>query len=280
VVSRLTVVEGRGQGEVRVVVDGDPSYDAGTTRLALSLMLEALHAEFSVVQLEQWTQVPVGHGFGASAASSLSAVYALGRALRLRLPKESLAYFAHEAEIISMTGLGTVSAIYDSVGAGAVSEAGAPGVARFVGVEVPEGIRLVTASLAPIVKRDALSSSKMRLRIRALGDEALSRFLSDPDIVTLAREGERFASSLGLMTPEVEKLVAVAKSRGAIAASQNMIGHAVHALVYEDDAEKVAGSLRDWPSRPRVDVFEIGRRRASPVSFAEVGYPTVTSSFV
>lgn len=280
VVCRATVVEGRGRGKISVSVDGDTSYRAGTTRLAVALMLEAIPAQFASIYLEQWTGVPIGCGFGASAASALSAVYALGRALRVDLPKEKLAYFAHAAEILSFTGLGTVSAVYDSVGAGAISEAGAPGVARFVNVAVPDGLIVVTASLAPFAKRAALSSSKMKLKIKRLGEDSLSRFLSDPSIVTLAAEGERFASRLGLMTHEIEKLVAAAKSKGAMAASQNMIGHAVHALVYQDQAERVASTLSGWPSRPRVDVFELGRRKAGPLSFAEVSYPTVTSSFV
>lgn len=90
----------------------------------------------------------------------------------------------------------------------------------------------------------------------------MEAFLADPSLESLAREGERFSHGLGLETPEVRKLLSMAKSSGAMYASQNMIGYATHAIVDIDRSRKVAAALATLGKEVRVDTFEIGRERA------------------
>ena len=207
-------------------------------------------------------EIPIGSGFGASASSATSAVYAAAAAAGILKPKRELAAYAHRAEVIEQTGLGTVSVVYDSAGAGAIVKAGDPGVAKFINVKVPRSVRLVTAFLAPYDKKDALTSPSVSRRINALGNKALDAFLSDPTLESLAQEGERFSAALGLESPEVRKLIRLAKTAGARYASQNMIGYSVHCLTEEDTEGGVADALRGYGKGIRVDVFEVGRRRA------------------
>ena len=244
------------------MVDGDPKYRATTTRKAVELLFADRGWPQGTLSLEQQMGVPVGYGFGASAAAAISAVYASASAAGLRLPKRELAYYAHIADIIEKTGLGTVSVTYDGTGAGAITRAGAPGVSKFLNVKVPDGTRIVTASLAPFTKSEALSRPGTVKRINELGDRALKTLEASPDLETLATEGERFSERLGLMTPEVRDLAKLAKASGAAHVSQNMIGYAVHALTTEVKAERVAAALRGSPHKPIVEVFEIGSRRA------------------
>jgi pantoate kinase len=257
------VTEG-GPAGVSTVVNGDPGYNARTTRRAVDLLLSAEGIR-SGVSLVQDVQTPIGSGFGASAASATSAVYAAAAALGVDRPKVELALFAHRAEILESTGLGTVSVIFDAVGAGAITASGEPGKAKFVTVDVPRETRLVTAFIAPYDKKDALSSPSVSERINRLGHESLQSFLSDPTLDTLAEEGERFSSALGLESAEVKKLIDLAKAAGAKHASQNMIGYSIHSLADADSAEKVAGALRGFSGKVRVDVFEVGSRRAGVV---------------
>jgi pantoate kinase len=243
-------------------VNGDRSYDARTTRRAVSLLLSEYDCVFGRLELDQVVETPIGSGFGASAASATSAVYAAADAVGLHKPKKELALYAHRAEILEQTGLGTVSVVYDSVGAGAITSSGVPGEAKFITVDVPKDVRLVTAFIAPYDKKDALSSTVMTERINSLGNEALRRFVSDPSLDSLASEGERFSKNLGLETPEIQKLISTAKSAGATHASQNMIGYSVHSLVHVENRRKVVNALRDYSSEVRVDAFELGRTRA------------------
>lgn len=253
------LVAGRG---VTTCVNGDAAYDARTTRRAVTLMLAESGREEAGVRIDQKVDTPIGSGFGSSAAAATSAVYAVAAAIGIREPKRVLATFAHRAEILEQTGLGTVSVVFDSVGAGAITVPGGPGTARFVAVPVPKGTRIVTAFFAPYDKKDALSSPKMRKRINSLGRDALRTFLSDPSLDCLAEEGERFSSRLGLESVEVKKAIRAAKSSGASHASQNMIGYSVHSIVDPDRESRVLRAMEALGPGVRVDSFEVGRVKA------------------
>jgi pantoate kinase len=245
------------------VVNGDPSYNARTTRRAVDLLLSGSQGVAAQgLRLRQAVETPIGSGFGASAASATSAVLAAAAALGLKLPKRKLALFAYQAEIIERTGLGTVSVVYDHFGAGAITRPGEPGVAKFVRVRVPADTRIVTAYLAPFDKKDALTSESISRRVNELGRDALRRFLADPTLDNLAGEGERFSAKLGLESPEVKKLVTIAKASGARYASQNMIGYSIHSVVDADESRKVSKALQAHNRAVRVDTFEVGSVRA------------------
>ncbi|MDA4124683.1 MAG: hypothetical protein OK438_04435 [Thaumarchaeota archaeon] len=257
VVTRAKFIPGS-QEQTEIIVDGDPAYRATTTRKAVELLLDGHGHPRGGLVLEQSMQIPIGFGFGASAAAAISGVYAVAAALGLRLLPKDIAYHAHVADIVQQTGLGTVSVTFEGTGAGAITKAGAPGVSKFLNVNVPEGTRLVTASLAPFRKSDALSKPDTTRTINRLGDASLRRFVAEPTLERLATEGERFAEDLGLMTPKVLSLVRMAKDAGASHASQNMIGHAVHALTPEGRAARVVKAFRASPLKPRVEVLEVG----------------------
>jgi len=262
--SFASVHENGGQ-KISTSVNGDQAYNARTTRRAVDLLLSEGHSNVRV-SLVQEVQIPIGAGFGASAASATSAVFAVAASLELNLSKADLALCAHRAEIMEQTGLGTVSVIFDAIGAGAITVPGIPGKEKFVTVDVPPDTHIVTAFVAPFDKKDALSSSSISRRINELGHASLLSFLSDPTLDNLAREGEHFSSALGLESVEVRKLIALAKSAGAMYASQNMIGYAVHSIVDQDHAAKVAEALRTLGGEVRVDVFEVGSRKAGSFS--------------
>jgi len=231
----------------------------------VELLLAEKNPNPGEIRVDQLVETPIGSGFGASAAGAVSAVYAVAAAASFKATKREVALFAHRAEIIESTGLGTVSVIYDSAGAGAITVPGEPGVAKFINVEVPRETKIVTGYLAPFDKKDALSSKTVSEKINRLGSEALKTFLADPTLDTLAREGERFSRNLGLESPEVKKMAQTAKSSGAMYASQNMIGYSVHALVDHHASAKVAKSLRDLSASIRVDTFDVGKRKAGLV---------------
>lgn len=173
--------------------------------------------------------------------------------------------YAHRAEILEQTGLGTVSVNYDHAGAGAITKAGEPGAAEFTRIKLPKDIRLVTAYAAAFDKKDAFSSPSVSEKINRLGAQALRAFVSDPTLDTLGSEGEIFSRRLGLESPEVRKLIAAAKGAGAIHASQNMIGYSVHSVVPDDEVAKVAKAFRSLGKTIQIDHFEIGKRRAGVV---------------
>jgi pantoate kinase len=256
VLTTARVVRGAKVAGLRVVVNGDPWYEAATTRTAVELLVDAAGERGCSIDLDQVVGVPIGHGFGASAASALSAVMAVASALSLGLDRDEVAYFAHAADIICRTGLGTVSVIYKYGGAGVIVKAGAPGIAKVLRVRVPRGVRIVTASLAPYEKGLLLSSPAMTAKVNRLGSEAI-KMASDLTLESLVRAGESFSEGLGIASPQVRRLARTAKTAGALGASQNMVGHAIHAVVLEGDVKRVASALRSDKLSPEVAVYTL-----------------------
>lgn len=251
------ILDARGSGDLSVIVNGDPHYEATTTRTAIGMLLSATGRSGTSLEVTQTVEVPIGFGFGASAASALSGVRAVAAALRLELSPEQLAFHAHAADIVCRTGLGTVSVIYRYGGAGVIVGAGAPGLAEVKQVRVPADVRIVTASLAPYRKSMVLSSSaETKARVNDLCAQAL-RMASDLKVESLVHAGEFFADNLGLESPDVKRLLGQARSAGAIGASQNMVGHSVHALVPSDQVPRFVSLLRSDVSSPTVQVWDL-----------------------
>jgi pantoate kinase len=246
---------------ISVAVNGNANYPADTSIKAVDLLLEAARAPPLLVQLVQTVEVPIKAGFGSSSASALSAVMAVASALDLPFTKEEVAAFAHQAEIVRHTGLGTVSSTYNFSGAAIIVKAGGPGIAKVRRVTVDPGLRVVTAFLSPKKKGGRLGSQRMRNKVNRLGEAALAR-ASDRKLESLLDAGHEFAQGLGLMTQAVRTLVATSLRKGAIGASQNMLGNAMHAIVHERDVEKVSSAIRSASKAAKVDSFRIGGRTA------------------
>jgi pantoate kinase len=244
---------------VSVAVNGDANYPTDTTKKAIELLLDAAGGHPQLIELVQTVEVPIRAGFGSSSASALSAVMAVASALELPFSPEEVASFAHQAEIIRHTGLGTVSSTYNHSGAAVIVSPGGPGVAKVMRVVVPPGLRVVTAFLAPKKKGGLLSSQRMRNKVNRLGEVALEQ-ASDLRFESLLAAGHDFAEGLGLMTRAVKTLVEVSLAKGALGASQNMIGNAMHAVVREEDVEPVSSALRRASKAAKVDSFRIGGR--------------------
>ena len=245
---------------VSVAVNGNANYPADTTKKAVELLLGAAGGPHQLVELVQTVEVPIKAGFGSSSASALSAVMAVASALELPFSKEKVASFAHQAEIVRHTGLGTVSSTYNYSGAAVITRPGGPGVAKVKRVAVPPGYRVVTAFLSP-KRGHLLSSTRMRNKVNRLGEAALEK-ASDLKLESLLAAGHTFAEDLGLMTQAVKTLVAVSLDKGAVGASQNMIGNAMHAVVRDEDVDRLSSALQSASRSAKVDSFRIGGRTA------------------
>lgn len=101
----------------------------------------------------------------------------------------------------------------------------------------------------------------MRNKVNRLGEIALER-ASDLKLSSLLSAGHDFAASLGFMTHAVRTLVEVSLEEGALGASQNMVGNAMHAVVRDADVEKVSSAIRATSKFAVVDSFRIGGRTA------------------
>lgn len=220
----------------RIRIDGIESV-ANVTRLALhKLSPKPLDVDIRL-------DLPVGQGFGMSAAGSLAACLAAANLLELE-PERALEA-AHAAEVESGTGLGDAVAAWHGSGELRIRP-GVPPHGHVVRVEPPRDVRFLFAIVGqPIPTPTIIRDPAWKARTRALGDAAVDR------IVALGRpmawqgilvESARFGRDLGLMPAHMAQLGA--KLPPGISWGQSMLGSTLWATGSASDLDKAEGILR------------------------------------
>jgi len=188
---------------------------------AVAGVLDALGV---TARVEAETPLPVGAGFGVSGAMALGAAYAANTVFNCERSENALVRFAHAAEVDAGTGLGDVVAQARG-GAPIREEPGAPPYGRLNGV--PETARVEYVSFGGLSTSEVLSGDTETLS--AAGERALDRLLETPTLDQFVAESRTFAADAGLLTDDIESVVADVVDAGG-RASMAMLGRTVFAL--------------------------------------------------
>lgn len=171
-------------------------------------------------------RLPIGAGFGLSAAALLSTLTGANHLFDLGLSADEVASRAHEAEVVHRTGLGDVAA---SQAGGVVCRMG-PGIHAEIIRFYPEE-PLYAVSLGPLPTASVLSSPEAMARIAAAYPDRCPRDLAD--FCLLSRQ---FAEKSGLIAPEVQRVLRACDAAN-VPASMTMLGNGVFAC--GEDAQRV-----------------------------------------
>ena len=212
--------------------------------------LSWLARQFScTVRIETSCMLPIGAGFGLSAAALMAAAFAINTLCDGGLSPGECAGVAHEAEIRHHTGLGDVAACQ---GGGRDYRTGAGTGARIIRYfDVNEPVYAV--NFGPLLSPGILGSREALERISTAypGEH--------PDTpVMFFRLSRLFAEASGLLTPAVREALA-ACDRSGVAASMTMLGNGVFAQ--GEQAKRVLSSFGE--------VFEL-HMAASGVRITEI----------
>jgi pantoate kinase len=213
------------------------------------------------IRIEHQVSVPIGAGFGASAAGTLSAALALADAVGIDHTVDQIALAAHRAEIVSRTGLGTVPALLRG-GFVLIRKAGGPGIAVIDQIPSRSSYRVVACHFGPISTSQVLGTANLRRVVNRAGARAMRRILAKPTAERFMLESRAFAEQIGLLSRRARHAVEVAIGAGAIGATQNMLGDAIHALAEEQTAIVVERRLRRAFPKAQVFASEIERAGA------------------
>ncbi len=169
--------------------------------------------------------LPIGAGFGLSAAALLASGAAFSALFELELSRDEIAKAAHEVEVAFRTGLGDVAA---AQGGGVVVRRG-PGIGAEI-LRLPADDPMYAVSFGPISTPAVLASEGAMARIRAAFPA------SEPkDLASLVRVSRQFAEASGLVTGRVR--AALDACDGAnVPASMTMLGDGVFATGAEAPA--------------------------------------------
>ncbi len=187
-------------------------------------------------KITQDIQLPIGAGFGTSAASAFSLSLAINQFLDLGYSVEICGQIAHKAEINLGSGLGDVIA---QTGNGLVlrTQPGAPGIGEiesfendvFIGYKTFSGLDTSQIITDPIQKEI----------ISTYGLKYLDLFEKEPTLENFLSFSNSFANDTNLMSEEVEKLVDYFNSSDNIlGSSMAMLGNTAFAFAYDEEAFK------------------------------------------
>lgn len=187
-------------------------------------------------KITQDIQLPIGAGFGTSAASALSLTLALNEFLNLGYSDELCGQIAHMAEVNIGGGLGDVIA---QTGNGMVlrTKPGAPGIGEIKSFS--EDVFIAWKTFGPIDTSEIISDSKYPQIISSSGSKYLELFEKEPTMENFLSFSNRFSHEIGLMSDEVKNQINYFESSSDIlGTSMAMLGNTVFAFAYNEDAFK------------------------------------------
>jgi len=267
VLTEVSVSEAKAN-RIRVFINGKLAPEAETTR-AVSQMLLSKSEKFCNVVVNHKVDIPIGAGFGSSAAGALTTGLALSKALELPLTYNQIGRIAHVAEIQCKTGLGTVGPLMLG-GCVITVEPGAPGISVIDRIPLSDDYMIVAGVFGSTPTKQVLASAEKRREINRYGRRTLEAILAEPSVENFMTCCQDFAEKAGFMTARVRHLVKLAEKAGAVGAAQNMVGEAVHALAFEENAGNIAEAFKQVLPNEKILVAKIDFQGARLVRHEKV----------
>ena len=253
---------------ISVFINGKLAPQAETTKTVAQMLLNKANRTCDVV-IHHKVEVPIGAGFGSSAAGALTTGLALSEALDLHLTYNQIGRIAHVAEVQCKTGLGTVGPLMLG-GCVITVEPGAPGISVIDRIPLSDDYVIVAGVFGSTPTKQVLASAEKRREVNLYGRRTLETILADPCVENFMACCLDFAEKAGFMTPRVRQLVKLAEKSGAVGAAQNMVGEAVHALVPEENAGNIAEAFKQVLPNEKVLVAKIDFQGARLVGHEKV----------
>jgi pantoate kinase len=163
-----------------------------------------------------------------------------------------------------------VSALTVGGGLILVTEPGAPGICQIDRIPISPDYVIVAGFYSSKIPKTVLSSPERKVQINRYGKKTLKQILAEPSLENFLASCWDFAQKAGFATENVRQLVHLAKKAGAVGATQNMIGEAVHAVVLEESALSVAEAFKQVLPNERILVAKIDFQGARLVGHEKV----------
>jgi len=216
---------------VRINGEEDPK-NASITFKTLELMESKFKInnllENRVLKINHEMEVPIGAGFGTSAASALGTAMAVAKILELDITFNKAASMAHLAEIEMKSGLGDVVAEMNG-GITLRLKEGAPGFAVTDKLILKDDLYVISKSLGGIETSAIIGDSIHKKRINNTGKDMLNHLLKSPEPETFLKLSKKFAMETGLLSKEVSEIIDILEDE-TIGASMAMLGNTAFAL--------------------------------------------------
>ena len=205
-----------------------PINDAFITTTVLQLFDPLLLNQSFVVNHK--FDVPIGGGFGASAASAVGCAFAINNAFDFNKTDLEIWQIAHKTEILCKTGLGDVIGLYQG-GVERRIQPGAPGIGKTLSLPLPEGRQqLLTLQFGKMLTTEILRKPELKENINKAAQKSLEVLDRFPSFENFLTQSQHFTLASGLAPKELLQIINKLSQKG-INAAQIMLGTSLFALI-------------------------------------------------
>ena len=176
------------------------------------------------IKVDNRVQLPIGQGFGMSAASALAAAYATADCLHIPLKKARIA--AHLAEVELQSGLGDIIA----ASSGGIEIRKQPGISFDDAIyHIPGSFDVVLCVIDSAVDtKKVLSDKEKNENIALIGKQCTDDLLRNPTIENLFSLSFYFTKKTGLASQKILSILTEVNKEGM--ASMCMLGNSIFAM--------------------------------------------------
>ncbi len=245
-------------GEKDEVIINGIKENAKTTYKVIDLMKKRYNI-YENIRVVHRIEIPIGCGFGTSGSGALGAVFAIADLFKIKDDDYyKLASIAHEAEILALTGLGTVSGLVSFKGAaGLIIKEGAPGICEIKELEVKDDYLFVSVVFSPIPKDSIILSQEKKIIIDRIAEDLIRKIEEEGTAEALLKYSRIFAEKAGFLDNFLLSVIEKFIKLGFIGATQNMIGKAVHGLIHRDKFKEISEKFYELFGSYRIVISEL-----------------------
>lgn len=209
--------------------------NAAITEKIIEIIKRDFNLDHKKILINHEVQVPVGAGFGTSAAFAIGTVLGLSNLLNLPLTFNKATQIAHVAEIEMKSGLGDVMGEI-SGGMPLRTKEGAPGIGITDKIVLNEKDELfvISKTFGEINTADIIEDPVYKKKINEMGRNLLQELIKYPKPEKFMKLSRKFAENTGLMSNEVKETVEILENE-TIGASMAMIGNTAFAISKNED---------------------------------------------
>ena len=233
VITKTRITDGN---NIKIKINGqtDPR-NATITEKTIEIVKRKYDLDNKQIKVNHEVEVPIGAGFGTSAAFALGTALGLSNLLNLPLTFNEAAQIAHTAEVEMRSGLGDV---IGEISGGLVLrlKEGAPGIGLTdkLLLNPSEDLFIISKCLGEINTADIIEDPVHKERINSIGRNLLFELIRDPKPENLMDLSRKFAEKTGLMSSEVSEIVKILQEE-TLGASMAMLGNTAFAISKSQD---------------------------------------------
>jgi pantoate kinase len=224
----------------KILINNKECTVSAKTSLSVITQMKGLLPSAFFLNIEHYFDLPSGCGYGSSGAGALGLSIGLNDIFQLGLTELEAAKFAHIAEVINHTGLGTVGGQFTG-GLSITLEPGYP--FQMKKIDVPDDIKIIVGSFGPISTKKILTDMKYRIIIHNSGKKAMIKMRSNFTLQNYMDVCSEFLEETDLLNKlnlkESKDLIDALKSLKIYGASMNQLGNSIFCICKENEVDGV-----------------------------------------